>query len=110
MKKLSTVKVLIVIGLLVTIRLNAKINKEEIDRKVEGLLKQMTLKEKVGQMSQIDINTFIVLQNPHGNFYGPKVEPQRLDKDSLYKYIVEYGISSIFNIGNHGYTFQEWYA
>ncbi len=82
---------------------------DDVDRKVEILLSKMTLKEKVGQMSQIDIATFMKRVNPKGNFYGPFIEPHVLDPDSLQKYVVDYGISSIFNIGNHGYTPEEWY-
>jgi beta-glucosidase len=84
--------------------------KNEMDSRVEEILKKMTLKEKVGQMSQIDIATFVKRVDPKGPFYGPNAEPQTLDKDSLQKYIVEYGIGSMFNIGGHGYTVQEWYA
>jgi len=80
----------------------------DIDRKVESLLSQMTIKEKVGQMSQIDIASFIVLEDPEGPFYGPQAEPVRLSKDSLQKFIIEYGIGSMFNIGNHGYTIEKW--
>jgi beta-glucosidase len=84
-------------------------NEKGIDKKVEDLLKQMTLKEKVGQMSQIDLGTFVKRVDPHGPFYAPALVPNVLDKDSLQKYCVEYGISSIFNIGNQGYTVQKWY-
>ncbi len=86
-----------------------KNSKTDLDTKVELLLKRMTLKEKVGQMAQIDIATFIRRVDPHGNFYGPQVEPNELVADSLQKYIVEYGIGSIFNIGSKGYTIEQWY-
>jgi beta-glucosidase len=82
---------------------------KEIDVKVLSLLKKMTLKEKVGQMAQIDIATFIKRVDLKGPFYGAQAEPHTLNKDSLQKYIVDYGLSSMFNIGNHGYTIEEWY-
>ena len=83
--------------------------KDNIERRVDELISKMTLKEKVGQMSQIDIATFMKRVNPNGGFYGPYIEPHVLDPDSLKKYVVDYGISSIFNIGYHGYTVDEWY-
>jgi len=82
----------------------------EIDKHVNELLGKMTLKEKIGQMSMIDIATIMRRVDPEGNFYGPYVEPNVLNKDSLQKYIVEYGTGSMFNIGPHGYTTREWYA
>ena len=88
---------------------NNQHKKDDLDKKAENILQQMTLKEKVGQMSQIDIATFNKRVDPKGPFYGTALEPQILDKDSLQKYIVEYGIGSMFNIGGHGYTIQEWY-
>lgn len=86
-----------------------KQQKDETEWKVNDLLSKMTLKEKIGQMSQIDIATFLKRVDPKGYFYGPSIEPNILDADSLQKYIVEYGISSVFNIGKHGYTIHEWY-
>jgi beta-glucosidase len=82
----------------------------EIDKKVDVLLSKMNLKEKIGQMSQIDVATLMKRVNPYGGFYGPYIEPNELDKDSLQKYIAEYGITCVFNIGPHGYTTQEWYG
>jgi beta-glucosidase len=86
-----------------------KSESSEIDSRVEELLSKMTLKEKIGQMTQIDVATLMKRVDPHGSFYGPYVEPNRLDRDSLQKYIGEYGISCVFNIGPHGYTIHEWY-
>ena len=80
-----------------------------LDKKIDSIINNMTLKEKVGQMAQIDISTFIEREKNDGEFYGPFREPNRLSKDSIQKYIVEYGIGSIFNVGQHGYTPQEMY-
>ena len=54
---------------------------EEI--KVNALLSEMTLEEKVGQMTQITI----------GVFYKDNI----LDKEKLMEYVTEYGIGSILN-------------
>ena len=66
---------------------------KEINKKVEILLKEMTLKEKVGQMSMIDVSTFIKRVDPHGPSWGPMAEPHTLDKDSLQKYVINYKIT-----------------
>ena len=95
--------------LLFSCRSEEKTESSEIDKRVDLLLTKMTLKEKVGQMSQIDVATLMKRVDPYGSFYGPYAEPNVLEKDSLQKYIVEYGISSVFNIGPHGYTIREWH-
>jgi beta-glucosidase len=102
-------KIGIILAAFVLFVISCKNNKTEIDKKVENLLKKMTLKEKVGQMSQIDLATFNKRVSPTGDFYRPAIEPNVLDKDSLQKYIVDYAIGSVFNIGTHGYTVQQWY-
>jgi beta-glucosidase len=81
-----------------------------IDQKVEALLKQMTLKEKVGQMSQIDISPFIKRFEPNCPLWKPQIQPNVLMEDTLQKYIVDYGIGSMFNLGEHGYTKEEWHG
>ncbi len=52
-------------------------------RQIETLLSEMTLEEKVGQMTQITI----------GAFYNDNI----LDKAKLKEYVTEYGIGSILN-------------
>ena len=53
-----------------------------VDKKVNTLLSQMTLEEKVGQMTQITLD----------KFYGV-----HLDTARLHEYIVKYGLGSILN-------------
>ncbi len=65
------------------------INKEkskshiEMDKKISGLLSQMTLEEKVGQMTQITLD----------KFYNKSI----LDTTLIREYIIRYGIGSILN-------------
>ncbi len=56
---------------------------DPVENKVNALLSEMTLEEKVGQMTQITI----------GVFYNDNI----LDKEKLKEYISKYGVGSILN-------------
>jgi beta-glucosidase len=58
-------------------------NEAPYERQIETLLSEMTLEEKVGQMTQITI----------GVFYNDNI----LDKAKLKEYVTEYGVGSILN-------------
>lgn len=75
----------------------------EIDRKVENLLAQMNLTEKIGQMTQITLNVVSVGTLP----YDMK-EPHQLDKARLRQALVKYGVGSIFNVGDHAFSYPHW--
>jgi len=68
----------------------------EIKKKVNTLLKEMTLEEKVGQMAQITVDA--VMKGP--NKYSGQ-EPPELDMDVLRNVIVKYHIGSILNTTNN---------
>ncbi len=63
----------------------------ELDRRVETLLEQMTLKEKVGQMTQLTVDMIV-----KGQPYAPQV-PVEIDEEKLRKAVIEYGVGSILN-------------
>ncbi len=72
---------------------------DPIEKKIDALLDEMTLEEKVGQMTQIQL----------GIFY----KDDMLDHQMLKEYVVDYGIGSILNAPNfHGMaqavTVDEW--
>jgi beta-glucosidase len=75
----------------------------EIDRKVENLLAQMTLTEKIGQMTQITLNVVSV-----GNLPYDMKEPHELDEARLKNALVNYGVGSIFNVGDHAFSREHW--
>jgi len=58
-----------------------------IDAKVNALVKQMTLEEKVGQMAQVSIESLGKIRN--GNFV--------FDQDTFKKAVIQYKIGSILN-------------
>lgn len=70
---------------------------------IENLLDQMTLEEKVGQMTQVTLD--IVCEGKP--FDNKKI--QRIDEQKLAIALKNYHLGSILNIGNHTKTQDKWY-
>ena len=68
---------------------------QTVEQRVEDLLSQMTLKEKVGQMTQLTVDLIAV-----GETFN-LVEPYQIDTSNLRKTNVEYGVGSLMNISGH---------
>src|SRR5215213_11042185 len=68
-------------------------------RKIEDLLKRMTLEEKVGQMTQLSID-----QVTSGKDQQIKVDPTKLETA-----IVKYGVGSILNVADQALTVDHWH-
>src|SRR5215218_1206560 len=68
-------------------------------RKIEDLLKRMTLEEKVGQMTQLSID-----QVASGQDQQIKVDPAKLEKA-----MVKYGVGSILNVSDQALTVDKWH-
>src|SRR4026207_1130019 len=68
-------------------------------RKIEDLIKRMTLEEKVGQMTQLSID-----QVTSGKDQEIKVDPAKLDRA-----IVKYGVGSILNVADQALTVDHWH-
>lgn len=77
-------------------------NKSQPADRVEQLIAQMTVKEKIGQMTQLNLDVVGI-----GEIYN-LVEPHRIDSVKLHKAIVEYGVGSILNCGGHAYPREQW--
>ena len=75
---------------------------EEISSKVDKMILEMTLEEKVGQMTQLNLDVISV-----GEIYKLK-EPHQLDEKKLRKAIIEYKVGSILNCGGHTYDRKHW--
>jgi beta-glucosidase len=67
--------------------------------KVEALLKQMTLEEKVGQMTQLEIG-----QITDGGGNNIKINPAKLEKA-----ISRYGVGSILNVKDVALSIDKWH-
>jgi beta-glucosidase len=67
---------------------------------VEKLLSQMTLKEKVGQMTQLDI---LMVSDGHN-------QENRINPEKLKKAIAEYGVGSLLNVYDEALPLEQWHA
>ena len=72
-----------------------------IDEKVDALVAKLSLEEKVGQMTQINLN--LVLKGDYSNNDGT-IDPARL-RDA----VVKYKVGSILNSINHAYPLATWH-
>lgn len=66
---------------------------------VEKLLGQMTLKEKIGQMTQLEIGMVTDGQ-------GPDI---RINAEKLHKAVGEYGAGSILNVNDQALSAERWH-
>ena len=69
--------------------------------KVMSLLSSMTVEEKVGQMTQINVH--LILKDGYGN------KDTSIDTALLRKYIVDYNVGSILNVFPYAYNIEEWH-
>ena len=77
------------------------LNAQTDQQKIEALLTKMTLEEKVGQMTQINLNMIL------SNGYGPPWDS--IQVDTLRKIMKEKNIGSILNCIDHAYTIEKWH-
>ena len=71
------------------------------EQRVRDLLQQMTLEEKVGQMTQVTVD--LVSQGVDG-----RDEPHRIDHAKLEEAILTHHVGSIFNVGPSAYSREHW--
>jgi len=66
---------------------------------VDKLLAQMTLKEKVGQMTQLTIQTIV----------DGKDQDIHINPEKLHKAIAEYGVGSMLNVYDQALSLEKWH-
>ncbi|WP_378178869.1 glycoside hydrolase family 3 N-terminal domain-containing protein [Aquimarina sp. SS2-1] len=76
----------------------------EIDKKVAKLLSEMTLEEKVGQMTQITLDVVTKGDNQYSSS-----QPYQLDSALVHKAIHTYKVGSILNTPGIPLSREEWY-
>jgi beta-glucosidase len=74
-------------------------SKRDYARDVESLLSRMTLEDKVGQMTQLQIGMIT-----SGHNQSIAIDPAKLDKA-----IVKYGVGSILNVSDEALTVDKWH-
>lgn len=72
---------------------------KDYSAKIEALLKKMTLEEKVGQMTQLEIGQ--ITSNSDSNI--------QIDAAKLEKAIVQYKVGSILNVNGHALSVDKWW-
>src|SRR6266478_1044245 len=70
----------------------------DYSQKIESLLKQMTVKEKVGQMTQLTLEMIV-----SGHDQSIQIDPAKLQKA-----IGQYGVGSILNCYDQALTADKW--
>ncbi|HSE33655.1 MAG TPA: glycoside hydrolase family 3 N-terminal domain-containing protein [Pyrinomonadaceae bacterium] len=68
-------------------------------QRIEALLGQMTLEEKVGQMTQLTLEMLA-----SGKDQAVQIDPAKLEKA-----IVRYGVGSILNVYDQAFTVDKWH-
>lgn len=74
----------------------------ELEEKISNLLSRMTLEEKVGQMTQITLQTVSKVQ-------GTKDQMHILDNDKLREAITKYHVGSILNVYDVSHSIEYWH-
>jgi beta-glucosidase len=74
---------------------------ETTEQRVEKLLQQMTLEEKVGQMTQVTID--VVSAGANG-----RQEPHALDLAKLRNALIDHRVGSIINVGPQAHSLKHW--
>ncbi|MGB1039287.1 MAG: glycoside hydrolase family 3 N-terminal domain-containing protein [Flavobacteriales bacterium] len=73
-----------------------------VDSEIEAIISKMTIEQKVGQMTQINIDVI-----SKGEIYNLE-KPHQLDSKKLDSAINHYFVGSILNVGGHTYTRAHW--
>jgi beta-glucosidase len=103
MKKLKiTLFLFFVLTVFGIIKVNsAGISTDELNKKVDGLLSQMTIEEKIGQMTQITAQA-VTKQK------GTVDQDWELDEEKLEEAITTYHVGSLLNVYDKALTPEEW--
>jgi beta-glucosidase len=78
---------------------NTRSKTPDYTAKVEALLARMTLEEKVGQMTQLEIGMIC-----DGSDQNLKINPAKLEKA-----LVKYGVGSILNVSGEALSIDKWH-
>ena len=80
-------------------------NSNDVDKKINDLLSQMTLQEKIGQMTQINLTVIAKGPNKWTSFF-----PLIIDNKRAIKAIVDYKVGSVLNtINNTAQKPKTWF-
>lgn len=69
------------------------------EKKIDDLVRQMTIEEKVGQMTQLTIQMVT-----NGRDQNSEIDEQKLERA-----VIKYGVGSILNVFNQALTLEHWH-
>jgi len=69
------------------------------EMKIDDLIRQMTLEEKVGQMTQLTVQMVT----------SGRDQTSEIDDQKLEKAVIKYGVGSILNVFNQALTLEHWH-
>ena len=95
MKKMPLIRILFSVFVLMLVSCSVKTT-DDSDKKVDDILSQMTLEEKVGQMAQITLDVIGNGADRHASN-----EPYAIDTARLREAVVKYHVGSILNTTNN---------
>lgn len=101
MKTFKSIHLLLLLPLM-AFTVFAQKSDKEIRSEVDKLIKQMTLEEKVGQMTQITIQAVSAKQ-------GNKDQHHQLDEKKLEEVVVKYGVGSLLNVYDKAHEINYWH-
>ncbi|MFO8100466.1 MAG: glycoside hydrolase family 3 N-terminal domain-containing protein [Salinibacter sp.] len=78
---------------------------ENVEAKVDSLLGEMTLEEKVGQMTQLTLGT--VSKEAHED-NPTAIQDHELDPEKLRDVVVEHHVGSILNVAGQAFSVEHW--
>ena len=78
---------------------------DNVESKVDSLLGEMTLAEKVGQMTQLTIST--VSKEAHED-NPTAIRKHELDPEKLRNVVVEHHVGSLLNVAGQAFTLEHW--
>jgi beta-glucosidase len=76
---------------------------DDHEKKIDRLLKKMSIAEKVGQTCQITLD--VVLKTDES---GKSIEPAQIDRVKLIEAIDSFHLGSILNVSSHTLTIEVW--
>lgn len=101
MKRYFCSKVFVVFVVISAMLPQPRLFAQSVPQKVDQLLENMTLEEKVGQMTQITIQAVSAQEGKVG-------QEHEIDPEKLRQAITQYHIGSFLNVWNKAYSVEHW--
>jgi len=74
---------------------------DDVDARIESLLERMTIEEKAGQMTQLNISVIIDGEELPG-------DPFTINEDKLRTIVSDYGVGSLFGVWHGALSVERW--